>query len=210
MTNEQVHDLASAYVLDALDDDERRAFEAHLAGCARCREEVESFGGTATALALAPDGAVPPADLRGRIVEAARAEPSNVVPFRPRRRVVTVVTLAAAAAAALAFGLWAALDHGPQPTRVALSGTKGTLVVHPSREATMEIGSLAPAPAGKDYEAWVIESGIPHRAGTFQGGGKTVVRLERSVPKGATVAVTLEPDGGLDSPSGKVLFSARA
>ena len=38
------HEQAAAYALDALDPDERRAFEAHLDGCARCREEVASFG----------------------------------------------------------------------------------------------------------------------------------------------------------------------
>jgi hypothetical protein len=37
------HDLAAAYVLDALDADERIAFEEHLAGCAICQEEVASL-----------------------------------------------------------------------------------------------------------------------------------------------------------------------
>ncbi len=37
------HDLAAAYVLDALDADERIAFEEHLSGCAICQEEVESL-----------------------------------------------------------------------------------------------------------------------------------------------------------------------
>jgi hypothetical protein len=37
------HDLAAAYVLDALDADERIAFEEHLADCAICQEEVESL-----------------------------------------------------------------------------------------------------------------------------------------------------------------------
>ena len=37
------HDLAAAYVLDALDADERIAFEEHLSGCAICQEEVEAL-----------------------------------------------------------------------------------------------------------------------------------------------------------------------
>ena len=37
------HDLAAAYVLDALGADERIAFEEHLADCAICQEEVESL-----------------------------------------------------------------------------------------------------------------------------------------------------------------------
>ena len=36
-------DAAGAYLLGALPDDERAAFEAHLAGCAACREEVDEL-----------------------------------------------------------------------------------------------------------------------------------------------------------------------
>src|SRR4051812_15119860 len=37
------HDLAAAYVLDALDADERIAFEEHLAECTICQEEVTAL-----------------------------------------------------------------------------------------------------------------------------------------------------------------------
>jgi anti-sigma-K factor RskA len=208
MTNEQLHDLAPGYALDALDEDERRAFEAHLDECARCREEVSSFVEAAGALALTSEGPVPPAALRARIVDAARAEPTNVLPLRSRRRLLAAGAVAAAAAAALALGLWAALDQDPSATRVALRGTNGTLVIDDSRRATMEIAQLASAPAGKDYEIWVIEDGTPQRAGTFEGGGRVVVRLDRAVPEGSKVAVTLERDGGVDAPTGDILFSA--
>ena len=33
-TNQDLHEQVAAYALDALDGDERRAFETHLAGCA--------------------------------------------------------------------------------------------------------------------------------------------------------------------------------
>ena len=42
--------LASAYVLGALDPAERQAFEAHVAGCATCRDEVHSLQRVADAL----------------------------------------------------------------------------------------------------------------------------------------------------------------
>ena len=35
--------LAAAYVLGALEPDERRAFEAHVAGCATCAEEIRAL-----------------------------------------------------------------------------------------------------------------------------------------------------------------------
>ena len=38
----------------------------------------------------------------------------------------------------------------------------------------------------------MIEGGTPRPAGSFAGGGKQIVTLSRPVPKGATVAITLE------------------
>lgn len=42
---DSMHDLVGAYALDAIDDAERAAFEAHLDECGQCREELASFGG---------------------------------------------------------------------------------------------------------------------------------------------------------------------
>ena len=42
MTNQDLHDLAAPYALDALDDDDRRAFEAHLRECEQCRTELRA------------------------------------------------------------------------------------------------------------------------------------------------------------------------
>jgi len=56
---------------------------------------------------------------------------------------------------------------------------------------------------------WVIEGETPEPAGTFAGGGtQTAFALTRPVPEGATVAVTIEPEGGSESPTGDVQFSA--
>jgi len=38
-----IHELTAAYALDAFDPGERSAYEAHLAGCERCRKELASF-----------------------------------------------------------------------------------------------------------------------------------------------------------------------
>jgi hypothetical protein len=58
--------------------------------------------------------------------------------------------------------------------------------------------------------AWVIEAGKPRRAGAFAGGGDTtVLRLERSVPQGAEVAVTVERNPGVEAPQGPIVLSAR-
>jgi len=51
MGDDAVHDLIAAYALDALEPDEARGYEQHLAGCERCREELASLQATAGALA---------------------------------------------------------------------------------------------------------------------------------------------------------------
>src|SRR5258708_4007463 len=108
MADDALHELTAAYALDALDPDEERAYEAHLAGCERCRKELSSFRDVAGSLALAVEPAAPRAALRGRILDAARAERPNVVPLRPRWAYPVAAVAAVAACAAIGLGVWAA------------------------------------------------------------------------------------------------------
>jgi len=55
-----IHELTAGYALDALDADERTAYEAHLPGCERCQDELASFWQTTEALAVAASAAFPP------------------------------------------------------------------------------------------------------------------------------------------------------
>ena len=50
-THHEIQELLGAFALDAVDDDERDVIEAHLAGCPRCRAEVEGHRETAALLA---------------------------------------------------------------------------------------------------------------------------------------------------------------
>ena len=216
-----VHDLTAGYALDALDPDERARYEEHLASCERCREELQEFWHVAGALGRAAGGPTPPASLRERILEQARDERPNVVPLR--RRVAAPVLASAAAVAAVvavALGIWSLslsrdLDHAnsvvsvlsdPNASVHETAGGEANLVVTPTGRAALVVRMLAPAPAGKDYEIWVIEDGVPQRAGLFQQPGVTM--LSRKVAPGQTVAVTLEPDGGVDAPTSDPLFTA--
>ena len=217
-----VHELTAGYALDALDPAERETFEEHLSSCERCREELQGFWQVSGALAHAADGPMPPASLRGRILEQARSERSNVVPLRRSRFLVPALSsvAAVAAVAAIGLGIWASslssdldgaeselavLEH-PNARTYRSDGGKADLVVTPSGDAALVVRGLDPAPAGKDYEMWVFEDGVPQRAGLFQEPG--VALLTRQVEPGQMVAVTLEPDGGLDAPSGAPLITA--
>ena len=208
-----IHDLSAAYALDALSAEERQEFEQHLAHCEECRETVAAFHDIAASLAHGVEAQQPPPELRARLLEQARGERGNIVPFRPRWTVRATSTVAAVAAvAAIAFGIWAATLHnqlGDRPEAFRLEGANGQLVVTPEGDAALIVDDLAPAPTGKTYEAWVIEGETPEPAGTFAGGGtQTAFALTRTVPEGATVAVTIEPEGGSESPTGDVQFSA--
>jgi anti-sigma factor RsiW len=199
-TNQDLHEQVAAYALDALDDDERRAYEAHLAGCEQCRADLAGLTDTAGALGLAAEAADAPDGLRGRILAAARDEgPSNVVAIgssRRRRLAVVSGVAAAVAAAALAVGLYAALSGGPSK-ELAVSVDGGV--------ARATVSGFDAAPAGKTYELWVIEGKTPRPAGLFGGGEKQVITLTRPAPGGSTVAVTLERAGGATTPTLPIL-----
>jgi anti-sigma-K factor RskA len=209
MDTESIHDLSAAYALDALDDDERRAYEEHLAGCERCREEVASFSSTAEVLAYAAGPGAPPPPLRDRILVAARAERPNVVPLRPRWAYPVAAAAAVAACVAIGLGVWnVSLQDRVSNARalqsVPVAGASGSLVVGSNGAAALVLFRLDSAPAGKTYEAWVIRGRrAPVPAGLFRGGATTFVPLQRKVRKGSVVAVTVEPAGGSDAPTTK-------
>ncbi|WP_190140794.1 RskA family anti-sigma factor, partial [Streptomyces longispororuber] len=84
-----LHSLAVPYALDALGPAEARRFERHLAGCARCAEEVRALAADLVRLARAATVPAPP-DLRRRILAAVRTtaqEPPvpRAAPEPPRR-----------------------------------------------------------------------------------------------------------------------------
>jgi anti-sigma factor RsiW len=223
-----IHALTAGYALDALDPDERRAFEEHLEGCERCQEELESFWETGASLAVAASGPVPGPELRDRILAAARAEPQVVVPLEPRRsrsRAMPALAAVAAVAAVVAIGvgIWAmtlssdldesrlalerqreasALLADPSSREVALESGQGRLVVGQDGRAVLVLDGLEPAPEGKTYVAWIVEGETPLAAGAFPGSDATDVvgPLDGSVDAGDFVAVTVE-EGLVEAPT---------
>ena len=184
-------------------------------------------------LAYAAEGPAPPQALRERILEQARQErpAQSVVVLRPKRALrLTAIAAAAAVVAAIGLGAWAVSLSGSldeersalaeqaraaailtdtDSTRVPM-GERGELVRSPDGDAVMVVRNLPPAPEGRTYEAWVIDSGGPVKAGLFEGGDLEVVLLEEPVGEGSLVAVTLEPEGGSEQPTGDILFGSGA
>lgn len=210
MAQNDIHDLAAAYALDALGPEDRWTYERHLDGCERCRGEVAALRDSAVEMAYAAEGPEPSPDLRDRILAAAREEPrtATVVPMRRRWLFpATAVAAVAAACAAIGLGLWASSlrDQGEQRV-VAVQGAPGNLIV--AGDSATLVVCLDRAPADRTYEAWVIQGERPRPAGLFPGGCRSVP-LEEPVDEGDVVAVTLEPAGGSEQPTTDILASAR-
>jgi anti-sigma-K factor RskA len=86
--HEEMTALAPAFALGALDAEERRAFEAHLAECPLCESEVRSLMPVLDALARAVPQVTPSLALRGRVVDAVAAQ-AIVEAAAARRNAVT-------------------------------------------------------------------------------------------------------------------------
>jgi anti-sigma-K factor RskA len=233
-----IHELTAGYALDALDPEERSAYEAHLSGCEQCQEELSSFWQTTEALAVAASESAPSPALRDRVLADVRAEPpQNVVSLEQHRRrraaPVLVVAAAIAAVVALALGLRAADLSGqlddtraalerarsasavladPGAQSVALQAGDGKLVVATDGQAVLVVDGLTPAPSGKTYELWVMPDGDVERAspaGLFAGDeGRLVVPVDGTVEPGDVVAVTVEPEGGVDAPTSQPVVAS--
>ena len=78
------HGDAAAYLLGALDAPGRVRFEAHAAGCAECRAELDELRPVADHLALSVEEVAPPAHLRQRLLTRAHLtspEPQVTLPL---------------------------------------------------------------------------------------------------------------------------------
>ncbi|MGB3314401.1 MAG: anti-sigma factor, partial [Albidovulum sp.] len=143
--------------------------------------------------------AAPPPDMLNRI--EARLFPK---PERPHRAGWLWGGLAGAALAALTLVAVLPLTQPPVTVTATLTGEDQPLVI--AARYDPEAGALTvnrsdgpPAAAGQDYELWLIPAGeAAISIGLVREGDLTIPLA--ALPPGATLAVTLEPQGG--SPTG--------
>lgn len=147
-----IHALSGAYVVDALDDDERAGFEAHLPGCRDCQVEVAELRRAASELAheVAEE---PPAALRVVALSAISA----VRPLPPETS--SQPPVAQVRAAAPQHRTTPAVDDAP---------VAGDGVVVPLRRRRRRLANLAVAAAilgvvgvGAVTEPWASNPSTP-------------------------------------------------
>jgi anti-sigma-K factor RskA len=170
-----VHALLGAYVLDAVDDLERVAFERHLAECDTCRHEVDELQAAAASLAE-PAAAFPPPELRDRVLTAAgqTRQLAPGVPIRADRRDTPATrtwrrrTLVAAAAAVVAIAAAAAsvtfMNRRLDEERETAAGIAAVLAAPDANVSTADItgGGRASVVSSDDRgEAVIVLDGLP-------------------------------------------------
>jgi anti-sigma-K factor RskA len=230
-----IHQLAAAYSLDALDDGERAAYEAHYPSCVVCAAEVGDFRETAAHLAEATR-TTPPAALRDQVMaqisttrqlSPTRDRPTDELSSR-RRRHVQLLTAAAAvivlAVTAFAIGrrttggndydVSAAAILARPDTRVMdlLGAGEGMFRVAWSpqeKRAVVTADGLDDPGTGRAYELWLIDDAGPHPVRLLDTAtGGRVRRILATVGEPSQWAVTIEASAGADAPTGEILFAS--
>ncbi len=230
--SEDLHALAAAYALDALDPLERRRFEAHYPDCASCAAEVAEFRETAARLPATAPAVLPP-DLKAAVmaeVGRTRQLPPQLAgaphPGRPRTFAIGVaaaVVVVALVGFALVVGRadrgvgdeLAAVLAAPDAVTVRLEGTDAAadptlrVVYSESQQQAVLVGSdLRAVDDDETYQLWTIQGAEPASSGVFRPAEDG--QVERSVdPPDAPPdawAVTVEPDGGSPAPTSDILF----
>jgi anti-sigma-K factor RskA len=126
MTSPDIHTLTGAYAASALTDEERDLFEAHLAECADCAQEVAELLETTAMLGAAAATPAPPALFDRVMAEVSRTR--QVPPLLPagspsaartrwERRMRRWALTAAACLAALVVGVGALAVQGYREAR---------------------------------------------------------------------------------------------
>ena len=233
MNTNDIHDLVAPYALDALDEGERAAFEAHLATCDRCTAELAELSDGAALLAADAADDVPEM-MRRRVFAAIEdtpqvsATPGVASPDQASRlRRWTAVAVAAVIIAAVAIGGFitrSGLDANDIITAAdatryellvtdALSAAPGVNVdffYSPGRDAGVIRATGLPE-VGEDqtYQAWLVGDGDPIPSGLFRpSGGDATLIIEEGFEAAQLIAVTVEPAGGSPAPTTDVLLFA--
>jgi anti-sigma-K factor RskA len=102
-SEQDLSELAAAYVLGALDPAETQAFEAYLATSPAAQREVTQYREVSALLAIGKPAGAPSAGLRARVLE--RVARDKVVPMRGRAPWAAWAALAASLVAVAALGV---------------------------------------------------------------------------------------------------------
>ena len=217
--NRWSEDLA-AYMLGALDPNEVAAFERHLEGCERCREEMRWLEPAVQTLPEAVERQEAPPQLRASLMAEVRTEVAPAGDRRPaparRRRWLLKPAVGLAAVAFLVAGVvgyevgkdGSGAGGGPSTLERQI-GAMTVKMVTEGESGTLHLSGVPQLPPDKVLEAWVEREGkveavpalfVPDRHGQAETRIADMTGVE-------TVMVTEEPRGGSETPTGEPLMA---
>jgi hypothetical protein len=226
-----------AYLLGALTDLERQAFEQHLARCAECLAEIEELRPAADALPRSVEQVEPPPSLKTSLMEivereareaaAGEGEQWSAPPARPRpplrERLRLPALRPAFVMAALVVGLVAGFgvaqlggDDGGRTVVATVDQSRipqgsGDLRVEGEGDdgAILRVSGMPELGGEQVYQAWVQRGGMIIPQPTFEVGpdGSGAVAVPEDLSDAAAVLVTREQRGGASAPSEEPILS---
>jgi anti-sigma-K factor RskA len=215
---------AAAFALGALDAGRVDDFEAHLEGCARCREELRWLAPAVRALPEAVEQQAPPPELRQRLMAEVRADAAATegapaearagfrewlrglriggLTWKPLAGLAAVILVVAAG---IGYAVGSGGGSGNTHTWQVGPGASGieASVVREGDRGELHLTGVGRLPDGKVLEAWVERDGaveavpalfVPDQAGE----ASTTIEDMKGV---GTVMVTREPAGGTKAPT---------
>jgi anti-sigma-K factor RskA len=230
---------AGAYVLNALEDHEARAYAAHLQTCAQCRDEVAALQVVVDTLpAGAPRIAAPP-ELKQRIMAVVEAEAELLraagpeadrvfAPAPARRGLLGWLAVRPARGLALActilvlggvvgVAVQSSRDGGPatRTVQAAVTGRGRAALELTGSRAALKVDGVPSLPKGRVYQVWLVRPGRKapeptHTLFNVRRDGRATVAIDESVKGVRQVLVTAEPDGGSRQPTSAPVISASA
>jgi anti-sigma-K factor RskA len=202
--SDDLNDLAGEYVLGTLAGAERVAFEGRLQHEPAAMRAVALWASHLQPLADAVTPAIPPTELWQRIQREVG------LPTRPTLRAPMWVAAAVAAALIAVAFLFSDLIFKPEVNSIAQLAPQGgepafvVSVLDDQKKLLIRAAKVDVLP-NQSYELWAVpQSGAPVSLGVIEATGETerdVAETQRDLLTiGATLAVSLEPEGG--SPTG--------
>jgi len=202
---DELQDLILPFAADALEDAERKEVAAHLAtGCPRCAGALAEAQALISRIPLGLDPVTPRLDTKQRLMKRISAQTTNrswawrLIPMGIAALIAVVVTLIA---------------NRPPVTVIAMQSTdskaKADIFWDKSQNQWSLVATgLSPLPGNKTYELWFITDKAKIRAGTFNpdsnGSASLEVKIPRDIGPIQLAAVTDEPAGGVDQPTGSI------
>jgi anti-sigma-K factor RskA len=232
LPTKHVIDLIPGYALDCLNEEEKLQVVEHLAQCASCQTELDSYKQIVEEFHLAVPQAEPPAELKQKILQRVQTKRSadksefsvpawqrfwrkmqSSAPVWAYASFVLVIVLAAS-------NIWMLqrVNHLETTSQadfrvVNLTGTDkapqatGLLVMsHDGNTGTLVVDNLPILDNAHQYQLWLVKDGKRTSGGVFSvtqdGYGALAINATQPLKEFPAFGITIEPTGGSPGPTG--------